>query len=105
MNQDFVNSSKFFSRNEYACKCGCNQGFMNSNLTNLLDQLRHYYNKPIYLSSAYRCNNHSAERTKPRPGKHNEGIAVDIKCHGKEALKIMKLALEIGFTVIGVRQN
>ena len=45
------------------------------------------------------------EAAKATPGAHASGQAADVACNGQEAYKLLKLALELGFTGIGVNQK
>ena len=94
-----------FNNDEMKCKCGCKQNKMVDSFMQRLEVLREVYGKPIKISSGYRCPNHPIEAKKSRPGAHSEGLAADISCHGEEAAIIIKLALNMGFTGIGVNQK
>lgn len=97
-----------FAAAELRCKCGkcastgdeMDPGFMR-----LLVQLRQQYGKPMALSSAYRCRKHPEEAKKAEPGEHALGLAVDVRIRGNEALQVLQLALNLGFTRIGVSQK
>lgn len=72
----------------------------------LLQELRDLFGKPISLSSAYRCPayNESVSGT-GLDGPHTTGKAVDVRCFGNEAHQILKLALSLGYSGIGVSQR
>lgn len=99
--------ARYFTPAEMACKCGKCGGLaeMNQEFMNKLDLLRAAVNRPIPVSSGYRCAQHTSELTKTTVGAHRQGRAVDIPCSGPEAFKIIEMALELGFTGIGVSQN
>ena len=42
---------------------------------------------------------------KGKPGTHTMGRAVDIVCRGEKALDVLRFALQLGFTGIGVKQH
>ena len=68
-----------------------------------LDELREVCGIPFIITSGYRDATHPAERDKEKPGKHNEGIAVDIYApDGITKRTIIKHALDLGFNGIGV---
>lgn len=97
-----------FSLAELRCRCGqCDSTGreMDPVFMALLQRLRQVYGKPMPLSSAYRCPNHPNERNKTEPGEHAQGLAVDVQCRGEDALKILHLALNLGFARIGVQQK
>jgi len=98
--------TKNFSENELSCSCPCKENGMEPFTLNLLQELRDLYGKPISLSSAYRCATHNSKVSKSgKSGPHTTGKAVDIRCFGTEAHEILRLALSIGFTGIGVSQK
>lgn len=93
---------------ELRCRCGqCGSTGreMNPAFMDLVQQLRDLYGRPMALSSAYRCPRHPAEMNKAAPGEHCDGLAVDVLCRSAEALKLLSLALTLGFTRIGVNQK
>lgn len=93
---------------ELRCRCGgCDSTGreMDPAFMDLVQQLRELYGRPMPLSSAYRCPLHPAERDKAVPGEHCDGQAVDVLCRGAEALRLLNLALTLGFTRIGVNQK
>lgn len=99
---------KYFSPNELKCKCAhCNStgDEMDNNFMEMLETLREKVG-PLVLSSAYRCPvyNNKVSSTGMN-GPHTTGRAVDIACIGGYALKVIKFALEIGFSGIGVNQK
>lgn len=63
----------------------------------------------MVVNSAYRCPNHPIEAKKVAQGKsvgaHASGRAVDIAIQGEDARELLKMALEHGFTGIGVQQK
>ncbi|WP_271105111.1 D-Ala-D-Ala carboxypeptidase family metallohydrolase [Pseudomonas tohonis] len=97
-----------FSLVELRCKCGhCGSDGreMDTAFMERLQQLRTAFGKPIKLSSAYRCPKHPVEAKKAAPGEHCTGKAVDIAIRGPEAVELLRLALDLGFTRIGISQK
>lgn len=96
-----------FSYAELRCKCGCRSDGteMSPAFMDAVQQLRALYGKPLAISSAYRCRHHPIEAGKAKPGAHATGAALDIACSGAEALAILRLALSLPFTGIGVQQK
>lgn len=94
----------YFKRSELQCshtkKCNMAPQTMNRLIT-----LRKMLNKPIIITSAYRDKTHPLESSKYAPGAHSRGRAVDISCSGRSALRILNLALQCGFTGIGINQK
>lgn len=95
---------KNFSEGEFSCRhCGKNE--MKPEFMEKLQHLRTVYNKPMTVSSGYRCAQHPIEAAKTEPGAHTTGMAADIAVQGAEAHRLLQLALEFGFTGIGVQQK
>ena len=59
----------------------------------------------LVISSGYRSESHPVEAAKDRPGTHTMGRAVDVVCRGERAYQVLGMALELGFTGIGVDQG
>ena len=93
-----------FSEKEFACtftgRCFMNEYFMDK-----LQELRTAYGRPLIITSGFRDPKHPVEDAKSKPGVHTRGLAVDIACDGQEAYKILKLAINLGFKGIGIRQK
>lgn len=87
------------------CSCGCGmlpaQDFMDK-----VEQLRVRYGKPLTVTSAARCPDYNAKVSSTgRTGPHTTGRAIDFGVQGPDALQIIALAVEMGFTGIGVNQK
>ena len=92
---------KYFNESEFR-----NFEMMDEKLLSMLDNLREAYGYPIKLTSTYRSPDHPIEAKKKAPGEHAYGAAVDIACVGGEAtFKLVKAAIEVGFTRIGVSRK
>jgi len=101
-----VSSSKYFSKAELRCRCGCDEALMDEKFMMRLDALRYRYNSPITLSSAYRCPKHNnAVSSTGLAGPHTTGKAVDMSVSGREAHKILELMYELNFQGVGVSQK
>lgn len=70
-----------------------------------LQTLREQFGKPMSISSGYRSPKHPIEARKAKPGAHASGRAVDVRVSGADALRLVELALGLGFTGIGVSQK
>jgi len=92
----------YFTRDEFDCQeTGENE--MSTEFLNMLDILREEANFPFVITSGYRSPNHSIEAKKAKAGTHAQGIAADIRVNsGAERMVIIKAALALGFTGIGV---
>lgn len=93
-----------FSPDEFKCK-ETGELNMDPEFMAALQRVRDRYGRAMAISSGFRGATHSVERTKRVPGQHNKGRACDIPCWGDEAFEIVKLALQEGFTGVGVSQR
>lgn len=93
-----------FSESEFRCshtgKCRMHAGFLDR-----LQKLRTAYGKPLTVTSGYRDETHPIEARKSAPGAHNTGRAADLAVSRGDAYEVLRLALELGFTGIGVAQK
>lgn len=93
-----------FTESEMRCKhtgkCEMHPVFMQR-----LQHLRTVYGAPLIVNSAYRDKSHPEEVNKTEPGAHTMGRAVDLSIRGADAVKLLRLALEFGFTGIGISQK
>lgn len=95
---------KNFTADEFKCShCGANE--MKPEYMDRLQQLRTAYNKPMRTTSGYRCPQHPIEAAKPSPGPHSTGRAGDFAVQGADSYRLLQLALQFGFTGIGVQQK
>lgn len=97
---DFPN----FSRSEFACQ-HCGRAEMSDDFLWKLQELRDSYGKPMKITSGYRCPQHPIEARKSKPGTHTSGEAADIAVSRHEAYALLRLAIRMGFTGIGVQQK
>jgi uncharacterized protein YcbK (DUF882 family) len=93
-----------FSKAEFDCKhSGFNQ--MQPEFMDKLQKLREAYGKPMRITSGYRHKTHPIEAKKSKIGAHATGQAADIGVDRGDAYELLKLALELGFTGIGIQQK
>lgn len=96
---------RYFTDAEFACKhCGQNQ--MDQAFLTMVDELRHRCGFPLPITSGYRCPTHNAAVSSTGPnGPHTTGRAVDIGVSRHRAHDVLRHALAMGFTGIGVQQK
>ena len=73
-----------------------------------LQKLRTIYGKPMRITSGFRSVKHPIEAAKKgrAAGEHTRGMCADIACTtGQDRFQLVKLALEVGFTRIGIANN
>tara|TARA_R100001530_G_scaffold96512_1_gene67061 strand:- start:313 stop:657 length:345 start_codon:yes stop_codon:yes gene_type:complete len=79
---------------------------MDKTLLAKLDELREKLGRPVIINSSYRRPDHPIEAVKDKPGEHTHGAAVDIHTNGgKPTFELVKTAIEIGFTRIGISRK
>ena len=96
----------YFSEKEQRCNCGKCDGLLDRLFLEKLNALREAFGAPIILSSAYRCPayNSIVSRT-GRKGPHTSHKAVDIKCAGSDAVRILDIATDLEFKGFGICQT
>ena len=96
---------KYFDIREFDCKeTGENE--MDEQFLEKLDLLRERCGFAFKINSGYRSKEHSEEILKASPGTHAQGIAADIAVtDGIRRFKLVKNALEMGFTGIGIAKT
>lgn len=102
----WASSSKYFSKGELSCRCGCGTAYVSKQALDKLDRLRERLDAPLYLSSAARCPRHNALiGGKPlsfhRSTFWRPSCAFDIRMVGVEQDMVMKYAEIVGFRGIG----
>ena len=71
-------NSSYFKRKEFACKCGCGFATVDTDLLDVLENVREYFGSPVTLNSACRCDAHNRAEGGVEGSKHKLGIAADI---------------------------
>ena len=98
-----------FTDNELKCRC-CGVSTMQPEFMDSLEKIRMEMNRPLKLSSAFRCSKHNQKVSSTGPnGPHTDhghgGQAVDILISGSDALRLMEVARKYGMSGIGVKQQ
>ena len=95
-----------FTREEFACQCGCGTNEIKDSIIDVLQWIRVIYGKSMRITSGYRCANHPIERVKSRPGTHNLGLAADVGVSHAEGFRLLRVAMgHPGITGVGVNQK
>lgn len=99
-----TNSWEFFTEDEMKCngtgRCAMNEGFMNA-----LVRLRKVYGKPMKVTSGFRDPSYNKQIGGADNSAHIYGKAADIAVSGVDAWRLVNLAMQGGFTGIGVKQK
>jgi uncharacterized protein YcbK (DUF882 family) len=95
----------YFSQKELASP-DTGDHHMNADFMMKLIALREDYNAPMIVSSGYRTPEHNdSVSSTGSNGPHTFGKAVDVVIDRGKAHKLLTLALDHGFTGIGIKQN
>jgi uncharacterized protein YcbK (DUF882 family) len=96
---------KNFTPDEMRCK-GTGKLLVIPEFMDRLQRLREAMNIPLVVSSGYRAPEHNEKVSSTGPnGPHTTGRAVDLKIYGPPAHKLIFVAINLGFTGIGVKQH
>ena len=97
---------KNFTRDEFACKCGCGTNQIKDEIIDVLQKIRDQVG-PLSVSSGFRCANHPVERGKKQPGTgtHCRGVAADVAVSHQTAREVLEIALEMDIGGVGVHQR
>jgi zinc D-Ala-D-Ala carboxypeptidase len=93
-----------FTEAEFRCS-HCGRIEMRPDFMARLQSLRLAYGKPMKITSGYRCPEHPEEVKKKAPGTHTLGCAADIAVEGTDAFELLRHAMRMGFTGIGIKQK
>lgn len=101
-----VQLSENFNSREFECKCGkCSSVKIDSKLVDYLQELRDFFDEPIYINSAYRCSSHNAAVGGASGSRHTTGEAADIRVGDEAPKDIAKQAETMGVKGIGLYEG
>lgn len=84
-----------FTREEFACKCGCGFADVDMRLVHALQVLRDRLGHPIRITSGCRCPAHNKKCGGTIGSMHLSGIAADITVPGMGIVDVYVMALDI----------
>ena len=99
--------SSNFQSTEFDChgdNC-CNKTLIDPKLVELLQTIREHYNKPITITSAYRCPTHNSKVSKAKNSYHTKGQAADFTVSGVKPREVAQYAESIGIKGIGLYET
>lgn len=70
--------SEHFSREEFACKCGCGFDTVDTQLIQVLEYVRTHFDSPVTINSSCRCRIHNQMIGGSENSQHLFGRAADI---------------------------
>jgi uncharacterized protein YcbK (DUF882 family) len=95
----------YFTHNELECKCGCEDASMKPEFMKTLVEIRKEFDRPMVITSAFRCKEHNDSIGGAKDSPHRHGQAVDVSVNLKDAYDLICLSIRKGMTGIGVKQN
>lgn len=96
--------SKNFDSSEFVCPC-CGELTISTILIDKLQQLRDLINKPIIISSGYRCKRQNKKVGGYSHSPHLKGEASDIVVKGMSPTTIASIAQRIPYIRMGIYPN
>lgn len=85
----FWDDIKYFTPDEFRCKCGCGTDEMSEKLIRNADTLREHFGVPVIVSSGRRCANHNARCGGVANSRHLYGKAMDFCVKGKSSAVVL----------------
>lgn len=96
---------QYFTHDELHCKCGCDEAPMKDKFMETLIDIREEFDRPMIITSGFRCAAHNNKIGGAKDSPHRHGQAVDISTSLEDAYDLICLAIRKGMTGIGVKQN
>lgn len=78
---------KNISRHEVACKCGCGQAAADTELLDIVQDVRDHFGSPVHFHCVNRCEEHNKQYGKPT-SYHPKGMAADFDIKGVEHTEV-----------------
>lgn len=93
--------SKWFTREEFACKCGCGQDTVDAELLRLLERIREHFGAPVLIGSGNRCVEYNRDVGGSERSQHLLSKAADIEVVGVSPRRVARYATELGAPGVG----
>ena len=102
-----VKLSKNFNSTEFDChgKGCCNTTLINETLVEYVQKIRDHFDKPITISSGYRCAKHNKNVGGATGSRHAKGDAADIVVKDVAPAEVAKYAESIGILGVGLDET
>ena len=103
--------SKYFSEDEFKCKCSANNGAgcgmdVSDDVKIMADTIRANADIPLIVNSGARCAKHNAAIGASATSSHTLGLAVDFKCvDSASRFKLLNTMIRLGVKRIGLHKN
>ena len=95
-----IRVSKYFRLSEFACPC-CNVVMLHPKLLAKLVELRKILERPVYITSGYRCSKYNHQIGGIANSYHRIGLAADIKVKDINLIELLEMCENIDFNGIG----
>ncbi len=96
--------AKYFKLSEFACPC-CNLVMLHPKLLAKLVELRNTLEKPVYITSGYRCPKYNHQIGGVPNSYHGIGLAADIKVKDINLITLLEICENIDFAGIGLYEK
>ena len=95
-----IDIAKHFRLSEFACPC-CNLVMLHPKLLTKLIELRKILERPVYITSGYRCSRYNRKVGGVTNSYHRIGLAADVKVKDINLIELLEVCENIGFNGIG----
>ena len=89
-----------FNLSEFACPC-CNRVMLHPRLLAKLVELRNILERPVYITSGYRCSGYNRKVGGVTNSYHCIGLAADVKVKDINLIELLEICENIDFAGIG----
>lgn len=98
---------RYFTKEEFACKCGCGQNWINEDFITRLDDLREHAGFPFRVHSGFRCPTYNNQVSSTGlDGPHPTGWAADIGTYtSQERFRLIRVAIQYDCERLGWGSN
>lgn len=108
-NKYLFSDFSYFTQNEFRCNCKkcknhANPTHVNAKLLTYLEQMRIYFNKPLFVTSGLRCSAYNKTlKGAVKNSAHVRGCAADVYIKGVSPADIVKYwkSLDVGYCYCG----
>jgi len=95
-----IGIAQHFNLSEFVCPC-CKRVMLHPRLLKKLIELRGIVERPVYITSGYRCSKYNPKIGGVVNSYHLIGLAADIKVKDISLIDLLEICEEIGFGGIG----
>ena len=95
-----IGIAQHFRLSEFACPC-CKKVMLHPRLLKKLIELRGIIERPVYITSGYRCPEYNQKIGGVVNSYHLIGLATDIKVKDINLIELLEVCEDIGFAGIG----